>query len=480
MRYSLRRKTILLIVGIAAIICALAFIIYYQGIKNITKDQYEKRSTEIAGLVAVEIDTERLTNVRNAILGIYDHTDNKVMSDQWGTPEFDAYISRFSHIEEMDDYQTLRDDLRKMQGVLDVDCLYLSWIDIDNECYIYLIDAALEDACPPGCIDPVFLDDPSMLRKDPSVIVAPNITNTPEYGWLITTGMPIYDSQGEIIAYSAVDISMNDIISRQNRFLNYIAFAFLATILIVCILGIITVNRVIIQPINKLSRAAAQFEHNKKVFSKLNLSRKDEIGTLAQSMTKMEEEIDGYISNLEKTTNDLISAREQAEQMNRAANIDALTKVRNKRAYDIKVKQLNESTHPYGILMIDLNELKDINDTYGHEKGDISLITLCQIICSVFKHAPVYRIGGDEFIVILESNDYDQREALIQSMSDAFAQHTRDDSIPPWERVSAAIGFAEYDPMQTESVDQVLQRADAAMYENKRAMKNTGSSRFLS
>ncbi|MBQ7542493.1 MAG: diguanylate cyclase [Clostridia bacterium] len=471
MKFSLRRKTILLIVGITTIICVLAFIIYYQGVNNLMKEQFKQRSTEIAGVVAVEIDTEKLSNVRNAILDVYDHADNKVMSDQWGTPAFDAYISQFAFVEETEEYQTLRDDLRRMQDVLDVDCLYLSWIDIENGCYIYLIDAAYEDACPPGCIDPIFLDDATVLQKDPSLIVAPNITNTPEYGWLITTGSPIYDSRGEIIAYSAVDISMNDLVSQQNRFLFYITFAFLAMILVVCLIGIIAVNRIVIQPINTLSRAAAQFEHNKKVFSGLNISRKDEIGALAASMKQMEEEIDGYITNLEQTTGDLMSAREQAEQMNRAANIDALTKVRNKRAYDVEVKRLNESTQPYGLLMIDLNELKTINDTYGHEKGDISLVTLCQIICRVFRHSLIYRIGGDEFIVILENDDYEKREELIRSILDTFEQNMRDDSIPPWERVSAAIGFAEFNPKKKERVEQVFQRADAAMYKTKRSRK---------
>ena len=473
MRYSLRRKTILLIVGIAAIICVLAFVIYYLGISHLTKEQFEKRSVEIANMVALEIDAEKLTNVRNSILEIYDHAENKVMSDQWGTPEFDAYLSQFAPVEAMEDYQTLRDDLRRMQDVLDVDCLYLIWVDTERECYVYLIDAAYEDACPPGCIDPLFLDNVDEALQNLSAGFPPNITNTREYGWLVTTGMPIYDSQGKILACVAVDISMNDVMAQQNRFLIYIVLAFLVMILIVCIVGIITVSRVIIQPINMLSQAAAQYEHNKKVFAGLKISRRDEIGLLAESMEKMEEEIDGYITNLQQTTSDLISAREQAEQMNRAANFDALTKVRNKRAYDIEVKRLNESTNPYGILMIDLNELKEINDTYGHEKGDASINALCQIVCRVFKRSAVYRVGGDEFVVILENSDFENREALMQSMSDTFAQNIHDGSMPPWERVSAAIGFAEHDPMKKERVDQVLKRADAAMYKNKRAMKKS-------
>lgn len=470
MRFTLKKKTILLIVFIAAMISLLAIFIYDKGIHNVIESQYEDRSIDIARLVAVEIDSQRLLNVQKAVREIYDQADNKVMSDQWGTPEFEAYVSQFTSIEDMEDYQTLRDDLRKMQDVLDVDCLYITWLDVENECNVYLVDAAYEDACPVGCIDPIFSDNLEML-KNPEVGFQPNITNTPEYGWLIATGMPVFDDQGEVIAISAVDISMNEIMSRQNRFLVYIVLAFLGVTILVCIFGIVMVNHTIVKPINTLSRAATQYASNRTAFSGLKMNRGDEIGSLADSMARMEEDINGYINNLEKTTKDLISAREHAEQMDRAANIDALTKVRNKRAYDVEAERLNRNKQPYGIVMIDMNGLKKINDTYGHEKGDISINTVCQTICRIFKHSPVFRVGGDEFIVILEGSDYDERRMLIQSLSESFRINSDNASLPPWERMTAAIGCAVYDPKMDDSVESVLKRADAAMYENKKAIK---------
>ena len=199
----------------------------------------------------------------------------------------------------------------------------------------------------------------------------------------------------------------------------------------------------------------------------LNLS----LCVLAKSMADMEQDINGYISNLEQTTNDLITARENAELMNQAANIDALTKVRNKRAYNNDIQHLNENAKSFGIVMIDMNGLKAINDTYGHEKGDIGIITICQNICRIFKHSPVYRIGGDEFVVILENDDYDERDSLLESLRARFEQLKNDESLEPWERVTAAIGCATYDPHIDNIVESVLQRADALMYENKKEMK---------
>lgn len=470
MSFSLNKKVIVLIVSFAAIISMLAVAVYYKGIHDVVVSQYEGRSIDIAKLTAVEIDAERLLKVQQAVLEIYNSTDNKVLSDQAGTPEFEAYLSRYKSIEEMEEYQTVRADLRRMQDVLDVDCLYVIWLDTVNGCYVYLVDADNADPCPPGCIDPLYSDIGDTLT-DPSLGCPPNITNTPEYGGLVTTAMPVYDSRGEVIAMAAVDISMDVVMARQQRYLVYVVLAFLGMTILVCVLSILLVNHYIVRPINTLSSAAAQYRHNKKVFSSLHISGRDEIGTLAASMVQMEADIDGYITNLKRTSNDLISAREHAEQMDRAANIDALTKVRNKRAYDIEVQRLNESPQPYGLIMIDLNGLKGINDTYGHEKGDISIKTLCQMICRVFQHSPVYRVGGDEFIVILENSDYQERSALIQTISDQFQRNLADTVRPPWERVTAAVGYAVCEPGTGERVESVLKRADAAMYQNKKAMK---------
>ncbi len=454
-------------------ISLIAVVIFNIGISDVTRKQFENRSVDIARLVALGVDTQRLTNVKETIKDVYEHADNKVQSNQWGTPEFEEYVSRFSFVEDMEDFKQIRADLRKMQDVLDVDCIYLIWVDVENVCYIYLVDADEEEPCPPGCIDPVYLENTDNLNDHIKDGFSANITNTEEYGWLITSGTPIFNDQGEVIAFATVDISMNDVMAQQHRFLLYAVLAFLVVAVIVCLLGIWLVTHFIISPINKLSHAAEQYTHNRKTFSELNISRGDEIGVLADSMIRMETDISDYIESLEKTTDDLISAREHAEQLDIVANIDPLTQVRNKRAYDIKVAKLNENPQPYGIVMVDLNDLKGVNDTYGHEKGDVSIKSLCKTVCQTFKHSPVYRIGGDEFIVILENEDYENRESLLRSVTDAFRLNSDNADLQPWERATAAVGYAIYDPETDDSVDDVLKRADKAMYKQKKEMKKT-------
>ena len=85
----------------------------------------------------------------------------------------------------------------------------------------------------------------------------------------------------------------------------------------------------------------------------------------------------------------------------------------------------------------------------------------------------MYRVGGDEFIVILENNDYEEQSLLLQSLSEEFRRNSCDVTLPPWERVTAAVGCAVYDPGIDSGVESVMKRADAAMYENKKKMKST-------
>ena len=91
---------------------------------------------------------------------------------------------------------------------------------------------------------------------------------------------------------------------------------------------------------------------------------------------------------------------------------DPLTNVNNRIAYDDKEKyfqsEINMGTNPdFAIAMFDVNNLKLINDSKGHDAGDSYLIRACRLICDVFKHSPVYRMGGDEFVAFLTGDDYE-------------------------------------------------------------------------
>ena len=158
------------------------------------------------------------------------------------------------------------------------------------------------------------------------------------------------------------------------------------------------------------------------------------------------------------------------------ATIDSLTGAKNKHAYvqweetiDAEIK--NGVQEPFAVVVCDVNNLKAVNDLYGHKEGDECIRRACAKICGIFGNSPVFRIGGDEFVVILTGEDYEQREKLMEQVS----------AIPedPSRAVmggTIAAGMVEYDNTRHDSLVGVFEEADKAMYERKQFIKQTLSS----
>ena len=186
---------------------------------------------------------------------------------------------------------------------------------------------------------------------------------------------------------------------------------------------------------------------------------KDEVGTLTRSFRKMQDHMQIYISDL-----------------NSRAYTDALTGVKNKGAFDISMERMNSEIKAektaFAIVMFDLDDLKVINDQYGHERGDTYLQTACRLICRVFAHSPVYRIGGDEFCVLIQFADYNARDELMKQFDrDAAAWNEKAER--PWEKIEVSKGMAVFRPGKDRTAEHVFSRADEAMYKDKRRHKET-------
>ena len=171
-------------------------------------------------------------------------------------------------------------------------------------------------------------------------------------------------------------------------------------------------------------------------------------------------------------------AREEehlVKDLNKQVFVDPLTSVRNKGAITKFIDELQGRIDSgekveAAIGMFDCNDLKYINDKYGHDKGDEYLKAASRLICRVFQHSPVFRIGGDEFAVILQNEDYYNREELI-GLFDADESEINRLAENEWYEVNVAIGIADYDPSIDGTVIDTMRRADKMMYENKRSKK---------
>ena len=162
--------------------------------------------------------------------------------------------------------------------------------------------------------------------------------------------------------------------------------------------------------------------------------------------------------------------KEQLQSAMKMVNSDPLTGVKSKHAYLEAEENMNHriedgSVSEFGVAVFDLNGLKEINDNLGHEAGDNAINEACRFICTCFKHSPVYRIGGDEFVAILEGADYANKDALLDGFEKLMAENAQQG------KTVVAFGCSLYNPLQDKKMSTVFERADKIMYHRKSMMK---------
>lgn len=171
----------------------------------------------------------------------------------------------------------------------------------------------------------------------------------------------------------------------------------------------------------------------------------------------------------------VIEKQHIVDDLNKIVFVDTLTSVRNKGAFNNYIQDTQDKLDAgenveFAIGVFDCDDLKAINDRFGHDKGDLYLKSAARLICSVFKHSQIFRIGGDEFAAVMQDADFLNREKLIAEFNEkqieacSAAQYK-------WEEIRVALGVAVYDPSIDRSVNETARRADKIMYENKRLGK---------
>lgn len=308
------------------------------------------------------------------------------------------------------------------------------------------------------------------------------LTNDSEWGVDYTLARPVINSKGEHYGVLCVDVSKDQLIETVTKtvIINIALVVGLGLLFITLLLLWLRAN--VTKPLRDLENSVVSFaettagkrDPDELVFAPPAIKSHNEVSSLSGAVTKLSDDMRDYIKFMVAAEDEARGLQEHVTEMNEIAYKDALTKVKNKASYDEKAESLawdimNNSAR-FGIVMVDLNYLKVINDKYGHDKGNEYIIGSCRLVCDTFVHSPVYRIGGDEFVVVLEGQDYDNREQLMNQVKETFAKALNAGGMPPWNRYSAAFGLAVYEP--GDDVEAVLSRADQAMYEAKAKIKS--------
>lgn len=227
-------------------------------------------------------------------------------------------------------------------------------------------------------------------------------------------------------------------------------------VLVISLLLSTKIVKDIIRPLKQLTEAAKKIAKGNMDVS-IECNSKDEIGVLAESFRHTAQSLKEYITYI-----------------NRRAYTDALTGIRNKTAYSEQVAliegEIKAQKADFALIIMDINNLKYMNDNFGHELGDLLIVNAATIMKETFGELNVFRIGGDEFVVILQMLDRLKHQLLMEDFEKALAKFNKDNTNYDLE-LQIARGVAIYQKGTDYEFADVFRRADGLMYENKKVQK---------
>ena len=325
---------------------------------------------------------------------------------------------------ESEEYVNALSLLRSFQQNIKLDYIYAVKIN-DDGTFAFLIDPDIEDPADYG--EKIETTD-ALIKASKGTPAVDKVAVTDEWGRFYSAYAPVWDSDGNVAALVGVDFDADWYDGELNS--HKAVVVILSMIALTIIIGI----------------------------------------TFISHTSVLEGEKNEYRKKLEET---LLRELEQKQELGSARQLaytDPLTGVKSKRAYLEAIERIDKgvsdgSIDEFGVIVFDLNGLKTVNDTLGHEEGDRYIKEGSAIICGTFCHSPVFRVGGDEFVVILEGTDYLKRDILIAEFEELIEENQRSG------KVVVSSGMDEFDLSCDTSFSSVFERADKKMYERKCYLK---------
>lgn len=336
--------------------------------------------------------------------------------------------------------------------------------------FVFTVDADPED---PAAFGEEVLVTDALRKAGGGTAAADDEPAEDRWGNFYSAYCPVYDSSGNIAGIIGIDYAASWYEAQMRKYTLTIAIFAVLSVVIASVLVFLITNRVrrkfkeLDSELSSISAtvdtlmdevgAYSGFEHENKAGRRddeENVSS-DELDVLSDKMRSMQTDLGQYL-----------------DYLHGQAFTDALTALGNAAAYrdrtediDLRIK---EGTASFTAIVFDLNGLKHLNDDLGHKCGDIYLHEAAEVISEVFGLSDTYRIGGDEFAVILEgekAKDIRERIAQVRAKTGAFAG--REDNTYH-EELSLAIGYAAYDRDTDRSFNDTFRRADTEMYSDKK------------
>ncbi len=448
------------ILSYAVVALITVFVVYYRFQTRMISE-YTRMAEGVTNLMIVPLDTKK---------------KEQYISENYSSREYMDILKYYYSLKEnypdvyyMYVYEFIDADQPYANVIIDLDEEYTE--DPPQESIDWIGDTYVMDA-------PFDKDVKKIINEKKCVW---HTVHTPDGEYLLSYVRPVFNEDGSYAFCVGVDFNMMEMYSKDIRFvLNMMGFLVIF-VLIVVYINIRIVSKKVTEPLNRLSRCVDGFVfdteedrfRNISELEKLDLSYDNEIGNVYRSFVSTMKESIYYMFSYKRAKGESEDKDRRIEEISKMTFVDGLTGVYNKSAFmndeAIYNEDIRNGLDKIAVVMMDINNLKSVNDNLGHEAGDKYIKECISIICNIFAHSPVYRLGGDEFAVVLKGQDYASRLDLYSKASSTFRRSSENKDVPIQERYSASIGIAEYN--EGDSFGGIVKRADKMMYENKKELK---------
>ncbi len=405
---------------------------------------------------------ERMLDVSNTAAAMLNGDElAKLTVDDLGSPE----------------YQRVMDTLTYFQDNIELEYIYCI-MQVSEKEFVFGVDPTIED---PGEFGSPIVYTDALYAASKGKAGVDEISYEDEWGEFYSSYSPVFDSNGDVAGIVAADFSaewyQNKIMHLAAIVGSFIAFALVCSI-VMAILIATQYKKFFMTLLNKMNDLSNGIE-----------TLIDEVASGGESVDRspsMGLEVKGGMNDAlnllsEKILVMQMRLTEQIEIIRSHAYIDGLTGLNNRTSYKeylqiLQKKMEEQPDYEFSVVVFDINQLKIINDDYGHDKGDQLIRNISLDIRDAFGGNRVYRVGGDEFVAILDDPDPSDK---IEKVRETIVRKNHESPIfhDPSVEIGLSMGFATFDPSKDKSYADVFNRADNAMYADKRAFYQTHEDR---
>ncbi len=439
------KYTIIICIGLVVFNLIFGYVLINEASKAM-KTQINERMLDTSNTAAAMINGDELA---------------RITVDDLGSPE----------------YQRVMDILTFFQENTELEYIYCI-MQVDEKEFVYGVDPTIEEDSEFG--SPITYTD-ALYAASKGKAGVDDVPYEDQWGEFYSSYSPVFDSDGNVAGIVAADFGA-DWYQDKIEHLVMLVVSFIA-LAIVC----------------SISLAILIAFQYKKLFTSLLQKMNDLSKAIETLICEVSSEADGKqrpelvqfddevrISDAVNILGEKIIVMQmwlarQIEIIRAHAYIDGLTGMNNRTSYMeylqiLEEKMAENPDYIFSVVVFDINQLKTINDDYGHDTGDKLIVAISHDIRESFGGNRIYRVGGDEFVAILDDPDPSEK---IQEIKKIIDKKNKESPIfhNPDVEIGLSVGSATYDPENDRTYAEVFNRADNAMYVDKRAFYQTHEDR---